>query len=180
MKIVRAFIDTPVGVMRALASESALCAFEFFDGKRMASLDARLARWFEAVEIEEGTNDVIEQMRRRLDGYFAGAHADFSAVPLDLRGARFERAVWDALKQIPPGTTTTYGAIAKQVGSPGAARAVGRANGANPVAIIVPCHRVIGGSGALIGYGGGFERKEWLLDHERRWARCAPGRLFAS
>jgi methylated-DNA-[protein]-cysteine S-methyltransferase len=73
------------------------------------------------------------------------------------------------LREIPAGATTSYGAIAKQLGSPGASRAVGLANGANPIAIIVPCHRVIGSSGSLVGYGGGLERKTWLIDHERRW-----------
>ena len=81
----------------------------------------------------------------------------------------FEVRVWEALRQIPAGQTTSYGAIAKALGSPGASRAVGAANGANPIAIIVPCHRVIGSSGSLTGYGGGLDRKTWLIDHERRW-----------
>ena len=86
-----------------------------------------------------------------------------------MRGAEFEKRVWAALRTIPPGQTTSYGAIAKGLGDAGAARAVGAANGANPVAIIVPCHRVIGSSGSLTGYGGGLKRKQWLIDHERRW-----------
>jgi len=90
-------------------------------------------------------------------------------VPLDLKGAPFELQVWDALRQIPIGATSTYGAIAKQLGAPAASRAVGAANGANPVGIIVPCHRVIGSSGKLTGYGGGLDRKQWLLNHEARW-----------
>ncbi len=85
-----------------------------------------------------------------------------------MRGADFEKRVWQALRRIVPGETTSYGAIAKALGSAGASRAVGAANGANPIAIVVPCHRVIGASGSLTGYGGGLDRKLWLLDHERR------------
>jgi O-6-methylguanine DNA methyltransferase len=88
-----------------------------------------------------------------------------------MHGAPFEKRVWKALLRIPAGETRSYGSIAKELGTPDAARAVGAANGANPIAIIVPCHRVIGSSGSLIGYGGGLDRKTWLLDHERRWRR---------
>ena len=84
-----------------------------------------------------------------------------------MRGAPFELRVWAALRHIPPGRTVSYGEIARQIGAPGASRAVGMANGANPIAIIVPCHRVIGSNGTLTGYGGGLDRKAWLLDHER-------------
>ena len=92
-----------------------------------------------------------------------------------MRGAPFEKRVWIALQAIPPGQTTSYGAIANALGSAGASRAVGAANGANPIAIIVPCHRVIGSSGSLTGYGGGLDRKTWLIDHERRWRDRAAG-----
>ena len=171
MTLHQSFIETPVGVMRAIASDDALCSLEFFSKGRMARLDARLARWFAGAEILDRTNRVIKQTRDWLDGYFAGASADIASLNLEMRGAPFELLVWDALRQIAPGTTTTYGAIAKQVGSPDASRAVGMANGANPIAIIVPCHRVIGSNGMLTGYGGGLEKKSWLLNHERRWAR---------
>ena len=97
---------------------------------------------------------------------------------LEMRGAPFELRVWNALRKIPPGTTTTYGAIAREIGSPDASRAVGMANGANPIAIIVPCHRVIGSNGTLTGYGGGLETKSWLLSHERRWATSRSRRLL--
>jgi O-6-methylguanine DNA methyltransferase len=108
-----------------------------------------------------------EGPRERTRGGSAGAEPP--GYVLDMRGNSFERQVWRALLEIQPGRTTTYGAIAKQLGSEGASRAVGAANGANPIAIIVPCHRVIGHSGSLTGYGGGLDRKSWLLDHERRW-----------
>jgi methylated-DNA-[protein]-cysteine S-methyltransferase len=107
--------------------------------------------------------------RRWLDDYFAGKSADISGLRLDMHGAEFEKRVWAALCAIRPGTTTSYGAIAKTLGSAGASRAVGMANGANPIAIVVPCHRVIGSNGSLTGYGGGLDRKTWLIDHERRW-----------
>jgi methylated-DNA-[protein]-cysteine S-methyltransferase len=105
---------------------------------------------------------------RAVAAYFAGDMRAFDCIELDPPGTRFQREVWAALRRIPAGTTTTYGRLAAALGRPGASRAVGLANGANPVAIVVPCHRVIGASGALTGYGGGIERKRWLLDHERR------------
>ena len=102
--------------------------------------------------------------------YFDGRSADLDGLPLDMRGADFERRVWQALLEIPPGATTSYGAIAKHLGSPGASRAVGLANGANPVAIIVPCHRVVRTDGGLGGYFWGLSRKQKLLEQERAQA----------
>lgn len=162
-------VDTPVGTMLALATDTHLCALEFTIPGRVSRLDARLARWWGAVQTDSGSNSVLDRVSAWLDGYFRGDSADISALPLDMRGAQFELRVWAALRRIPPGSTTTYGAIAREVGSPGAPRAVGMANGANPIAIIVPCHRVIGANGTLTGYGGGLDRKTWLLNHERRW-----------
>jgi methylated-DNA-[protein]-cysteine S-methyltransferase len=153
-----------------------LCALEFttVQGRargeeRLSRLTARLGRWFPPHEIVDRETPTIARVRRWLDDYFAGASADIGGIPFDMRGAPFEQRVWLALRQIPAGQTTSYGAIATALGSPGASRAVGAANGANPIAIIVPCHRVIGSSGSLIGYGGGLDRKTWLIDHERRW-----------
>jgi methylated-DNA-[protein]-cysteine S-methyltransferase len=105
----------------------------------------------------------------QLDAYFAGELTAFD-VALDMRGTEFQRRVWSALLTIPYGETRSYGEIAEQVGAPGAARAVGLANGHNPIAIIVPCHRVIGASGSLTGYGGGLDRKKTLLDLEKKRA----------
>jgi methylated-DNA-[protein]-cysteine S-methyltransferase len=101
----------------------------------------------------------------QLEQYFAGERSDFE-LELDMRGTNFQQAVWSALLTIPYGETRSYGEIATQIGRPDRARAVGAANGSNPVSIIVPCHRVIGADGSLTGYGGGLERKRWLLDHE--------------
>ena len=159
--------------MLALASGAGLCALEFHAPGRMHRLDARLRRFFPECEIRDVEDDLIAATRRWLRAYFDGNRPEASELPLDQRGAPFERRVWQALLQIPPGETTTYGAIAKQLGAPGASRAVGMANGANPIAIVVPCHRVIGADASLTGYGGGIERKRWLLAHEA--GASAPG-----
>jgi methylated-DNA-[protein]-cysteine S-methyltransferase len=173
----RAVIVTPIAEMLALDSGEGLCALEFMGpDKRLVGLEARLRRWFPPHEIADRETPTIALTRGWLDAYFAGVNADASALPLDMRGAGFERRVWQTLRQIPPGTTTSYGEIAARLGSPGASRAVGAANGANPIAIVVPCHRVIGKSGSLTGYGGGLDRKTWLLEHERRWAPHEPSR----
>lgn len=103
--------------------------------------------------------------RKQLDEYFVGNGTTF-AVPLALEGTPFQKAVWRALLEIPYGTWTTYGEVAETIGRPNSARAVGQANNRNPVAIIVPCHRVVGNGGELVGYGSGLWRKEWLLAHE--------------
>jgi methylated-DNA-[protein]-cysteine S-methyltransferase len=170
MILSRATLSTPIGGMLALASHEALCALEF-DGpqKRLARLERRLSRWFPPHRIVDRDTDIIARTRQWLAAYFDGANADVGDLPIAMHGAPFEKKVWRALLKIPPGTTTSYGAIASALGASGASRAVGAANGANPIAIIVPCHRVIGSSGSLVGYGGGLDRKTWLLDHERRW-----------
>jgi O-6-methylguanine DNA methyltransferase len=169
VQLYRSNVDTPIGPMLVLASEAALCSLEFSSPERRSRMEARLGRWFAPYRIEGCTNPVIDRARDWLRLYFSGASADVDQLALDLRGASFERRVWAALTAIPPGDTTTYGTVARRIGSTRASRAVGLANGANPIAIVVPCHRVIGSNGTLTGYGGGLDRKRWLLDHERRW-----------
>lgn len=110
---------------------------------------------------------VLQQVAAQLEEYFEGTRTTFD-VPLDMKGTPFQHAVWDLLKTIPYGETTTYGALAQTLGDPGKARAVGMANGKNPVGIIVPCHRVIGSSGALTGFAGGLDTKAFLLRLERK------------
>jgi O-6-methylguanine DNA methyltransferase len=187
MILTRATIDTPLGPMLALASDAGLCALEFTtrglaparrtgDRTRLVRLEARLRNHFPTHQILDVEPAVIARTRGWLRAYFDGTAATIGDLPLDMHGADFEKSVWRALLRIPPGETRSYGSIAKEIGgSVGASRAVGLANGANPIAIIVPCHRVIGSSGSLTGYGGGLDRKQWLLDHERRWRN---GSLF--
>jgi methylated-DNA-[protein]-cysteine S-methyltransferase len=105
-----------------------------------------------------------------LGAYFEGQLDALDRLPVAAGGTPFQRLVWSALRTIPAGTTTSYGRLAASIGRPGASRAVGLANGANPIGIVVPCHRVIGAAGQLTGYGGGLDRKRWLLEHERRWS----------
>ena len=134
---------------------------------------ARLARWEkEGIEIRDGDGHNREAAAQ-LDEYFAGTLRQFSVL-LDLRGTAFQREVWELLREIPYGETCSYSQIARALGRPGASRAVGRAAGTNPVAIIVPCHRVIGAGGELVGYGGGLERKRALLELEASVLRRMP------
>jgi O-6-methylguanine DNA methyltransferase len=107
------------------------------------------------------------EITEALDAYFAGTLEALDEIHVETGGTPFQRQVWQALRTIPASTTTSYGQLAASIGKPAASRAVGAANGANPIAIVVPCHRVIGASGSLTGYGGGVPRKRWLLDHER-------------
>ena len=113
---------------------------------------------------------ILQRTAAQLDEYFAGRRTRFE-IPLDLRGTRFQLEAWRSLDDIPFGETTSYGEQAKALGVPNAARAVGAANGANPVCIVLPCHRVIGADGSLTGFGGGLAVKRWLLDHEARVGR---------
>lgn len=123
------------------------------------------ARFGEGVQLEEG--EAPAQIAEALQAWLEGDFAPAQALPVDLGGTPFQQRVWAALREIPPGEIRSYGAIADRLGlARGASRAVGAANGRNPVSLVVPCHRVIGASGALVGYGGGLPRKLWMLRHE--------------
>jgi len=149
-------IDSPIGPLTLAGHGSALTNLRMVD----QTYEPSHTGW----SLDPGAfTDVVAQ----LDAYFAGELSDFD-IELDLRGTGFQRRVWKALLTIPYGETRSYGEIAEQIGAPGAARAVGLANGHNPIAIIVPCHRVIGASGGLTGYGGGLDRKRTLLALEKR------------
>jgi methylated-DNA-[protein]-cysteine S-methyltransferase len=130
----------------------------------------RTAKWLRAQvakvpgELKEG--EVPAPIARAFAAYFEGEVASLDRVEVEFSGTPFQNRVWSALRAIPPGRTLTYGAFAGQLGRPQAARAVGHANGANPLSIVVPCHRLVGAGGALVDYGGGLWRKRWLLDHE--------------
>jgi len=144
-------IDSPLGTLRLFAERDDLVAVALPD---RPAPDAR-----------PGTGGVLAAAARQLAEYFAGERRAFD-LPLALQGTGFQQRAWRALLVIPYGETRSYGEQARAIGRPAAARAVGAANGKNPIAIIVPCHRVIGASGALVGYGGGRDAKRWLLDHE--------------
>lgn len=137
---------------------------------RLEARDGRLVGlWMDADpgEAERGDDPVLDAIAAQLDEWFAGERRDFD-VPVELDGTPFQREVWTALCDIPFGETISYGELARRVGRPpSASRAVGAANGRNPVSLVVPCHRVIGANGTLVGYGGGLERKRWLLDWEQ-------------
>jgi methylated-DNA-[protein]-cysteine S-methyltransferase len=150
-------LATPVGELTLTASDSALTAV-FFPTSRHRS---RVTR----TDTGPAGEAILDTARRQLEEYFAGARKTFD-VPLALAGTAFEQRVWELLRQIPYGTTTSYGELARRLGDPAASRAVGIANARNPIPIIVPCHRVIGANGDLTGYGGGLDRKLWLLEHE--------------
>jgi AraC family transcriptional regulator, regulatory protein of adaptative response / methylated-DNA-[protein]-cysteine methyltransferase len=165
-KLVRTKISTPLGSMVAVADDAAIYLLEFESRVALTGELRRLER--DSGLSRLGNNRVLEMLGSQLDDYFVGKSADFR-IPTVQHGTRFEEAVWDALKQIPPGQTRSYGDIARELGHPGDSREVGRANGANKISIVIPCHRVIGSNGSLVGYGGGLWRKKWLLDHERRY-----------
>jgi AraC family transcriptional regulator of adaptative response/methylated-DNA-[protein]-cysteine methyltransferase len=161
-----AWLDTPLGPMTAVADEHALHMLEFVDRRGLEREIERL-RLRQKAGIAPGRTAPIVQIEKDLAEYFAGRSMTFK-TPLARAGSPFQNAVWDALLTIPPGETWSYAQLARVVGSPRAVRAVGTANGANQLAIVIPCHRVINASGELGGYGGGLPRKRWLLEHERR------------
>ncbi len=163
-------VATPIGEILVVAdANGALCALEFHDRPERWRKD--FARRFAAAQFVEKKNP--SGLSAKLKRYFAGDIAVLDAVETAAHGTDFQRACWKNLRKIPAGTTTSYRALAASMGKPAAMRAVGLANGANPIAIVVPCHRVVGSDGALTGYGGGLERKRWLLDHERKHT-CVP------
>lgn len=157
-----ATVDTPAGSFWLAAMDGALVAARFADSA--PRLLARVGARFGPLEEREASDPAgaVAALRR----YLAGEAAALSAVPVDLGGTPFQRDVWAALREIPAGSTITYAELARRVGRPRAVRAVGTANGANPVSVVVPCHRVVGKDG-LRGYAGGLVRKAWLLAHEK-------------
>lgn len=157
------FMDSPIGELTLTTDGESLTGIHMNEQRHSPKIPATYRRDDVALA------HVVEQ----LNAYFAGELTDFE-LPMTMRGTEFQRRVWAALCEIPYGETISYGELARWVGNPKASRAVGLANGRNPVAIVVPCHRVIGADGSLTGYGGGLERKVWLLEHEATH-RSAPG-----
>lgn len=158
-------IETPIGPMIAIASSQGLHILEFPDRKALPGEVRRLLGVTSALRL--CASDRSDQAAHALDLYFSGKDPALQ-MHLAPQGTAFERCHWDRLRQIPAGQTRSYAAMAEALGRPGAHRAVGRANGANPIAIAIPCHRLVAKDGALTGYGGGLWRKRWLLDHEAK------------
>jgi AraC family transcriptional regulator of adaptative response/methylated-DNA-[protein]-cysteine methyltransferase len=157
-------IPTPLGPMVAAATERALCLLEFADRRMLPTQLGRLNHYVPGV-LTPGDNDVLRRVGGQLEEYFTGSRRTFD-VPLRTPGTPFQEQVWRELRKIPAGETISYGVLARRIGRPGAVRAVGRANGDNRVAILIPCHRVVGADGNLTGYGGGLWRKRRLLEIE--------------
>ncbi len=155
-------LESPIGTILLVTDGEALCALDFLD------FEPRMRR---LLKLYYGLQPLLEKpenlgIKRSLTAYFSGDLNSLDNLIVRTEGTAFQQRVWAQLREIRAGTTITYGALAKRIGRPSASRAVGLANGSNPIAIVIPCHRVIGSSGALTGYGGGIERKRWLLKHE--------------
>jgi methylated-DNA-[protein]-cysteine S-methyltransferase len=177
-EILQLLIDrtpTPIGEMVVIADhEGNLRAIEWTDHDDRIHRSLRLHYGENGFRLapQKNPHGLVDAINR----YFEGELDAIDALPVKTAGTPFQRAVWAALRTIPCGATISYGKLAQQIGKPAAVRAVGLANGANPIGVIVPCHRVIGADGSLTGYGGGMERKRWLLAHESRGA-LAKGQL---
>jgi methylated-DNA-[protein]-cysteine S-methyltransferase len=155
-------IESPMGIVHVVSDGTSLCAVDFHgcEPRLREGLEKRYgtARWRDV--------DDPQGFSSQLRAYLAGELTAVHAIPVSTGGTPFQRQVWAALRTIPPGTTLSYGALAGRLGMPTGSRAVGAANGRNPVAIVIPCHRVVGANASLTGYAGGLERKQWLLTHE--------------
>jgi O-6-methylguanine DNA methyltransferase len=159
-KLYRAFYKSPIGRIEITATEKEICSLDFVKDKTSHKATA--------------LSPALRECLKQLDEYFAGKRRIFELM-LRLAGSEFQCDVWQALLDVPHGATASYADVAKAVRRPKAVRAVGSANGANPIAVIVPCHRIIASDGGLGGYGGGLWRKEWLIEHE--WKHAAPKRM---
>jgi methylated-DNA-[protein]-cysteine S-methyltransferase len=169
--------ETPIGEMEiAVDQEGRLRAVDWTDHTdRMLRILKRLyGKNGFVLEPAENPGGLSEVLKR----YFAGELDSIDELPTETAGTDFQREVWRALREIPCGATVSYGELAARIGRPRAVRAVGLANGSNPIGVVVPCHRVIGADGSLTGYGGGLERKRWLLEHEGKSMAGTTARLF--
>ena len=180
MKLYVDHVPSPIGAVHTISDGEALCVLVFENHRGHADwLERHLAQHYRECDVVPARDP--GGASTRLAAYFAGELAAIDDIPVRLAGSDFQQSVWAALREIPVGTTTTYGALAQKLGKPpGASRAVGLANGSNPVSIVVPCHRVIGADNKLTGYGGGLPRKQWLLAHERIELPLMPPPMPAS
>ncbi len=167
MPVTTAIIQTPVGEMIAGAADNAICLFDFLHRRSLDTILQRSGIERQDADFGKGSHPLFGLLRGELEEYFAGSRKDFS-LPLAPSGSDFQKKVWAALLHVPYGTTVTYTQQAKACGDEKAIRAIAAANGMNGLAILIPCHRVVGAGGALTGYSGGMSAKRWLLDHERR------------
>jgi methylated-DNA-[protein]-cysteine S-methyltransferase len=162
MKLLIDRITSPMGTMLLVSDGRSLCSLDFADYEaRMMEL---LQKRYEAVELVEAIDP--QEFSSKIRAYLAGDFSALNDISVNAGGTEFQQLVWQGLRSIPVGTTLSYGQLATRLGRPTAARAVGMANSLNPVAIVVPCHRVIGAKAKLTGYAGGLDRKQWLLEHE--------------
>ena len=165
LQLIRDRIKTPIGEMEMIADhEGNVRAVDWVEYEPRMLRFLRLHYGENGFKIEPGKNP--HGFADTIHRYFSGDLAALDALPVKTAGTPFQRAVWRALRDIPCGTTVSYAKLAQKIGKPTAMRAVGLANGSNPIGVIVPCHRVIGANGSLTGYGGGIDRKRWLLHHE--------------
>jgi methylated-DNA-[protein]-cysteine S-methyltransferase len=155
-------VPSPLGNILLVTDGEAVRALDF--STHQSRMEELVARYYGPVELVPGRDRT--GTTAKLKKYFAGDWHALDDIPVSMQGTDFQLQVWQALRKIPPGKTKSYGEMAQAIGKPKACRAVGLANGANPIAIIVPCHRVIGANATLTGYGGGLDRKQWLLKHE--------------
>jgi methylated-DNA-[protein]-cysteine S-methyltransferase len=158
-------IATPVGPMLIAVDEQERLRVLDWES-HVERMERLMERYYGPGAVTLMQSEARHPIRERLEAYVAGDIAAIDDIPTETAGTGFQRRVWAALREIPAGQTWSYGQLAAHVGEPGAARAVGLANGSNPIGVVVPCHRVIGANGTLTGYGGGIERKRWLLRHE--------------
>jgi methylated-DNA-[protein]-cysteine S-methyltransferase len=176
MTIEIAGITSPIGNITLAVRDRRLCGLTFAD--HWAAQQRRLAKRFGSV-LQRDANDPVDVVSRLRD-YFAGNVDALAGIEVDPGGTPFQQRVWKALQALPPGRTVSYAELAQRIGAPAAVRAVGAANGANPIWIVIPCHRVINADGRLGGYGGGLERKRWLLRHEGAASAPRPGSAATS
>ena len=155
-------VGSPIGDLTLAAISGRLCLLHY--GAADAGVTATLRRWYGNAHIDVHPDPA--GAATALERYFSGEVTALDGIPVELNGTDFQRRVWTALRSVRAGTTVSYSDIARSIGASAAVRAVGAANGANPVALVVPCHRIIGQNGRLTGYGGGLDRKRWLLQHE--------------
>ena len=166
--------ESPLGELIIVSSVNGLCVVEFADDRQ--KLIQKLEKKFNST-FKENDYPIIKKCKTQLTEYFNGTRKEFD-IPFDLCGSDFQKKVWNLLGDIPYGKTVSYLELSKKHGDPKAIRAIASANGDNPVAILIPCHRVIGSDGSLTGYAGGLARKQWLLEHEQNFSGHRQEKLF--